>query len=108
MSLRAFAAILAGLFLTAGLFSAVCLALSTYARTYKEGQNYLTPALLVVMPLGMVALLPNVKPDLGLALVPVANLAGRLFPHRRADQGQGQWLRDEGVFDRVALAALQW
>lgn len=75
VSAKAFAVILLGLLVTAGLFSALCLALSTFARTYKEGQAYLTPALLLVVPLGMVALLPNMTFDLGTALVPVANLA---------------------------------
>ncbi|MAE62817.1 MAG: hypothetical protein CMJ18_00975 [Phycisphaeraceae bacterium] len=67
--------ILCGLLIMAGLFSAICLALSTFARTYKEGQAYLTPALLVVMPLAMVGLLPDMQIDEGLALIPVANMA---------------------------------
>lgn len=71
----AFLVILVGLVIMAGLFSAICLALSTFARTYKEGQAYLTPALLLVMPLAMVGLLPNMEFDHSLAVIPVANMA---------------------------------
>ncbi|MEN8150010.1 MAG: ABC transporter permease subunit/CPBP intramembrane protease [Planctomycetota bacterium] len=55
----------------AGLFSAVALAMSTFARTYKEGQHYLTPLFIAVMPLAMVALIPETKLD-SFALIPVA------------------------------------
>ena len=75
ISWQAFLVILLGLVIVAGLFSAVCLALSTFARTYKEGQTYLTPALLVVMPLAMMAILPDMDLDRKLALVPVSNMA---------------------------------
>ncbi|NRA97573.1 MAG: ABC transporter permease, partial [Planctomycetes bacterium] len=71
----AFAVIFVGLVVMAGLFSAICLAVSTFARTYKEGQAYLTPALLLVMPLAMIGLLPNMEIDPSLAVIPVANMA---------------------------------
>jgi membrane protease YdiL (CAAX protease family) len=75
ISPSAFVVILLGLIIMASLFSAVCLALSTFARTYKEGQAYLTPALLLVMPLSMVAILPNMNLDSSMALIPVANMS---------------------------------
>jgi sodium transport system permease protein len=59
---------------TSALFSAVALALSSFATSYKEGQHYLSPLFLVATPLAMVALLPNVEIGYGLALVPVANV----------------------------------
>jgi sodium transport system permease protein len=55
------------------LFSAVSLALSTLARSVKEGQHYLTPLFLVVMPLAMVVVLPNVPLTKTLAPLPVTN-----------------------------------
>jgi sodium transport system permease protein len=55
------------------LFSAVSLALSTLARSVKEGQHYLTPLFLVVMPLAMVVIIPNVPLTKALAPVPVTN-----------------------------------
>jgi len=57
----------------AGLFSAVSLALSTFARSYKEGQHYLTPLFLAVMPLAMVAMIPGTRLE-SFALVPVAGV----------------------------------
>jgi len=59
---------------TSALFSALALALSSFATSYKEGQHYLSPLFLVVMPLSMVALLPNVQIGYALATVPVANV----------------------------------
>jgi len=59
---------------TAALFSAVALALSSFATSYKEGQHYMSPLFLVATPLAMVAMLPNVELSWGLALVPVANV----------------------------------
>jgi sodium transport system permease protein len=55
------------------LFSAVSLALSTLARSVKEGNHYLTPIFLVVMPLAMVVMIPNVPLTHLLAPVPVTN-----------------------------------
>jgi sodium transport system permease protein len=57
----------------AGLFSAIALALSTFARTYKEGQYYLTPLFIAVMPLAMVALVPGTRLST-FSLVPVAGI----------------------------------
>jgi sodium transport system permease protein len=59
---------------TSALFSALALALSSFATSYKEGQHYLSPLFLVATPLSMVALLPNVEIGYTLALVPVANV----------------------------------
>ncbi len=56
------------------LFSAIALMLSTLAGSYKEGQNYLTPLLVIVMPLSMVAMIPNMHLDMSNAWVPVANV----------------------------------
>ena len=59
---------------TAALFSAIALALSSFATSYKEGQHYMSPLFLVATPLAMVGLLPNVEIGYSLALVPVANI----------------------------------
>jgi len=70
----AFLGVTAILVPTAALFSAVALALSSFATSYKEGQHYLSPLFLVASPLAMVGLLPGVEIGYGLALVPVANV----------------------------------
>lgn len=53
------------------LFSALALAVSTYAASYKEGQNYLSPLMMIVIFPAMAAALPGVKLSPGMCLVPV-------------------------------------
>ncbi|MHC4939672.1 MAG: ABC transporter permease subunit/CPBP intramembrane protease [Planctomycetota bacterium] len=74
MPLSAVLAVTVILIPTSALFSAVSLALSSFAASYKEGQHYMTPLFLVATPLAMVGLLPHVEIGYGLALVPVANV----------------------------------
>jgi sodium transport system permease protein len=57
----------------AALFSAVSLSLSTLARSVKEAQHYLSPLVMLVMPLAMVVVLPNLPLTETLAAVPVTN-----------------------------------
>jgi sodium transport system permease protein len=52
-------------------FSAISLALATFARSTKEGQYYLTPLLLVTLGLTMVCLSPVVEIDLFYSILPV-------------------------------------
>ncbi len=101
LPLQAVPVVILGLVLVSALFAAVCLALSTFARTYKEGQAYLTPALLVVMPLAMVGTLPNLQLSLSTALVPVANLCLLL---KDLLSGRTPWR--EALVTLVVLASL--
>ncbi|RMG40024.1 MAG: CPBP family intramembrane metalloprotease [Planctomycetota bacterium] len=65
----------------AALFSALCLALATFARSSKEGQYYLTPLLMAALGLTVVCLSPAVelypKNELSAfySVMPVANVA---------------------------------
>ena len=56
------------------LFSALCLALATFARSTKEGQYYLTPLLMVVMGLTMFCLSPAVEMTPLYSILPVVNV----------------------------------
>ncbi len=56
------------------LFSALCLACAAFARSTKEGQYYLMPLLLVIMPLMMLPLSPGVELTLGNSLIPVTGV----------------------------------
>ncbi|MEM8946262.1 MAG: ABC transporter permease subunit/CPBP intramembrane protease [Planctomycetota bacterium] len=56
------------------LFSALCLACAALARSTKEGQYYLMPLLLIVMPLMMLPLSPGVELTLGNSLIPVTGV----------------------------------
>lgn len=83
--------------LLALLIGAIVMLLAFTARSFREGQSYLTPVyLLAIAPSGL-ALAPEVQPSLGLALVPFANL---VFVFREALAG-----RPLGTFGLVAFAA---
>ncbi|HTI51730.1 MAG TPA: ABC transporter permease subunit/CPBP intramembrane protease [Planctomycetaceae bacterium] len=59
----------------AALFSALCLALATFARSSKEGQYYLTPLLMVTLGLTMFCSSPGVELNPLYSLMPVAGVA---------------------------------
>jgi sodium transport system permease protein len=54
-------------------FSAALLALSLFAKSFKEAQSYISPLMIVVVLPAVAALLPGVELNPGLALVPVLN-----------------------------------
>jgi sodium transport system permease protein len=54
-------------------FSAALLALSLFAKSFKEAQSYISPLMIVVVLPAVAALLPGVELDATLALVPVLN-----------------------------------
>ncbi len=58
----------------AGLFSALSLALATFARSTKEGQYYLTPMMLVVMGLTIVCMSPAVELTPFNSVIPVMGI----------------------------------
>lgn len=74
LSVLAVGKILLALVPLVALFAAIALALSSLARSYKEGQHYLTPLLVVVMPLSMVSMIPNISLNYASAWVPVVNV----------------------------------
>lgn len=57
------------------IFSALLLAISIYARNYKEAQNYMGQMSMIGFFPIMVAMLPGVKLDWTWALVPISNVA---------------------------------
>lgn len=57
------------------IFSGLVLAISIYAKSYKEAQNYMAPLTMVTFIPVMVAMLPGIKLDSFWAFVPVSNVA---------------------------------
>jgi sodium transport system permease protein len=55
------------------LFSAALLAISLYAKSYKEAQSYISPLIPIVIIPAVVSLLPGVDLNAHLALIPVLN-----------------------------------
>jgi ABC-2 type transport system permease protein/sodium transport system permease protein len=62
------------LVLFAAFFSAVVLALTSFARSFKEAQAYLIPLMLLCLVPGMLALLPGLHLQGPLAVVPLINI----------------------------------
>lgn len=59
----------------AALFGAVALAISAFAKSHKEGQYYITPVMMVALPLAMISLVPGIKFSWQWGLLPIANFA---------------------------------
>lgn len=59
----------------ASLFSALCLALATFARSSKEGQYYLTPLLMITLGLTVFCISPGVELTPLYSILPVAGPA---------------------------------
>jgi len=59
----------------AATFSALLLAISLIARSYREAQSYLGPLIFIAILPGMASMLPGVELNPGLALVPVLNVS---------------------------------
>jgi sodium transport system permease protein len=56
-------------------FSAALLALSLFAKSFKEAQSYISPLMIVVVMPAVAALLPGVELNVPLALIPVLNIS---------------------------------
>lgn len=56
-----------------GFFSAMSLALSIFAKSYKEGQNYLSPLIAISMVPAMAGMVPNFELAPSLCFIPVLN-----------------------------------
>lgn len=54
--------------------SAITMCVTTFAKSYKEANNYITPLLLVVMFTGYIGFIPNITFTPLLAAVPVVNI----------------------------------
>ena len=94
----------------AGLFSALCLACAAFARSTKEGQYYLMPLLLVIMPLMILPMSPGVELNLGNSLIPITGVVLLL---RSVIEGQ-YWqalpflLPVVGITLMCCLLAIRW
>ncbi|NLF73409.1 MAG: CPBP family intramembrane metalloprotease [Candidatus Anammoximicrobium sp.] len=66
--------VLALLVLFAGFFSAVLLALTSFARSFKEAQAYLIPVMLLSLAPGLISLMPGVEFNGLLAVTPLVNI----------------------------------
>lgn len=54
--------------------SAVTMCVTSFAKSYKEANNYITPLMLVVMIVGYIGFIPNIELSQTMAMIPVANI----------------------------------
>ncbi|MCZ6816301.1 MAG: ABC transporter permease subunit, partial [Planctomycetota bacterium] len=67
--------VLAAMIPFAVLFSAIMLAVCSFARTFKEAQNYMMPVMMCAMiPAMVVSYMPSIRLEGALLVVPVANI----------------------------------
>lgn len=74
--------------LFAGFFSAVLLAVTSFARSFKEAQAYLIPLMLISLTPGIVALMPDIKLTGLLVVTPLINI---VLLARDILMGEGNW-----------------
>jgi sodium transport system permease protein len=63
-----------GLIPISATFSALALAVASFAKSSKEGQYYLVPLLIMTLPLMMLPMMPGVQLDLGMSFIPVSGM----------------------------------
>src|SRR5207253_7727759 len=56
------------------LFSAVLLAVCSFARTFKEAQNYIMPVMILSLIPAFTTTMPSVRLERGLLVMPVGNM----------------------------------
>lgn len=54
--------------------SAITMCTTSFAKSYKEANNYITPLMLVVMFIGYIGFIPNLELTHTMAMIPVANI----------------------------------
>ena len=57
------------------LFAALLLAISLFAKSYKEAQSYVSPLIIVIIMPAMLATLPGIELSVKTALIPILNLS---------------------------------
>jgi sodium transport system permease protein len=56
-------------------FAAVLLAISLFAKSYKEAQSYVAPLIIVIIMPAVIGMLPGIELSVKTALVPILNLS---------------------------------
>ena len=89
-------------------FSALCLGLSAFARSYKESMVYLTPVMIIANITAFSALIPGIEFNYALALLPVQNCAMLTVQLLSGDWKWGHLLVTVASSAFYALVALRW
>lgn len=90
------------------LFSALCLAIASGARNYKEGQSLLTPVYMLVILPAMVSLIPGMEMSLLLATIPIVNVSLLVKEFMMGNYLWKEMLVAIASTSLLAAAALAW
>ncbi len=90
------------------LFSALCLGLSAFARSYKEAMVYLTPVMIVANVASFSALIPGIEFNYALALLPIQNCAMLTVQLLSGDWKWGHVVATFTSSSIYAFVALRW
>lgn len=85
------------------LMSAIMIAVCSYARTFKEAQNYVTPVILAVLIPGGIAALPTSRLEGFMLVVPVGNMV--LFARDMLLGAEVPWVKTAAVLLSTTLYA---
>ncbi len=89
------------------LFSAILLAVCSFARTFKEAQNYIMPVMIVSLIPAFAATFPSVRLERGMLVMPVGNM---VLLARELLQGTWTWTQvavvvlSTGLYATAAIA----
>jgi ABC-2 type transport system permease protein/sodium transport system permease protein len=108
VSLKVLAEIVALLVLFAAFFSAVLLAVTSFARSFKEAQAYLIPLMLASITPGMLSMIPGLKLQGPLAVTPLLNIVllarDLLEPGSSVEPATAFWVvTSTGLFAMAAI-----
>jgi sodium transport system permease protein len=103
ISVKSLAAALLVVLPLAIFFAAALIAISTFAKSYKEAQSYLGPLMLAAILPAIASMLPGVELNAKLALVPVLNVALLI---REILTGNYPWLLLSVVFASTCVYAV--
>ena len=92
-----------GLIPISAMFSALALAVASFAKSSKEGQYYLVPLLIMTLPLMMLPMMPGTRLDLGMSFIPVTGMMLML-------KGliEGQWVESLRYAAPVMIVDRSW
>lgn len=92
---------------TAVLFSAVLLAISVMARSFKEAQSYIQPMMILVILPSMVVMMPGIDLTPQLAMVPIASISLGVKAAMLTARGEAfPWTNISIVFASTGVYAL--
>ncbi len=103
----AFATIFLALVLVTALFASLGLAVSAFARSFKEAQSWMAPLMFLVIPLGMMATPPTTMLS-SFAWVPITNVALLVKDMMRDQAAAGDVLIVIGIMSALVFVALSF